>query len=106
MVHLLQRHLQDHGGPAAVGLLALGGTLSGCANASAVDDDVTIGYFANVTHAPALIADGAGAKVPKGYIYAAMAFSALVETLNLFARRAKRRAKPPAEAAARMPVQR
>ena len=53
-----------------------------------------------------LIADGAGAKVPKGYLYAAMAFSALVETLNLFARRAKRRAKPQAEAAARMPVQR
>ena len=53
-----------------------------------------------------LIADGAGAKVPKGYIYAAMAFSALVETLNLLARRAKRRANPPVESAARMPVQR
>ncbi|MGE0226193.1 MAG: TerC family protein [Acetobacteraceae bacterium] len=30
-----------------------------------------------------LIADGFGVHVPKGYIYAAMAFSALVETLNL-----------------------
>jgi predicted tellurium resistance membrane protein TerC len=39
-----------------------------------------------------LIAEGFGAHVPKAYIYAAMAFSALVETLNLFARRrAKRR---------------
>jgi predicted tellurium resistance membrane protein TerC len=40
----------------------------------------------------ALIADGFGVYVPKGYIYAAMAFSALVEALNLLARRAKRRA--------------
>ena len=31
----------------------------------------------------ALIAEGFGAKVPKGYIYAAMAFSALVEGLNM-----------------------
>ena len=39
----------------------------------------------------ALIAEGFGAKVPKGYIYAAMAFSAFIEGLNMFARRAKRR---------------
>ncbi|MBM3528255.1 MAG: TerC family protein [Alphaproteobacteria bacterium] len=38
-----------------------------------------------------LIADGFGAPVPKGYIYAAMAFSALVEGLNMMARRASRR---------------
>jgi predicted tellurium resistance membrane protein TerC len=38
-----------------------------------------------------LIADGFGVHVPKGYIYAAMAFSALVEGLNMFARRAKTR---------------
>ncbi|RVT92784.1 TerC family protein [Sphingomonas crocodyli] len=38
-----------------------------------------------------LIAEGSGVHVPKGYIYAAMAFSALVEALNIFARR--RRAK-------------
>jgi predicted tellurium resistance membrane protein TerC len=36
-----------------------------------------------------LIADGFGVHVPKGYIYAAMAFSALVEGLNIFARRGK-----------------
>jgi len=35
-----------------------------------------------------LIADGFGVHVPKGYIYAAMAFSALVEGLNMAARRA------------------
>jgi predicted tellurium resistance membrane protein TerC len=34
-----------------------------------------------------LIADGCGFHVPKGYIYAAMAFSATVEGLNIFARR-------------------
>lgn len=38
-----------------------------------------------------LIADGFGVHVPKGYIYAAMAFSTLVEVLNIFARRAKTR---------------
>ena len=39
-----------------------------------------------------LIADGMGYHVPKGYIYAAMGFSALVEALNMLARR--RKAKP------------
>jgi predicted tellurium resistance membrane protein TerC len=38
-----------------------------------------------------LIADGFGAHVPKGYIYAAMAFSALVEGLNMLARKARAR---------------
>ena len=38
-----------------------------------------------------LIADGFGVHVPKGYIYAAMAFSTLVEVLNIFARRAQAR---------------
>ena len=36
-----------------------------------------------------LIADGFGVHVPKGYIYAAMAFSTLVEGLNMVSRRAK-----------------
>ena len=38
-----------------------------------------------------LIADGFGVHVPKGYIYAAMAFSTLVEVLNMFSRRAQQR---------------
>ncbi|MEQ1952313.1 TerC family protein [Mesorhizobium sp. CN2-181] len=38
-----------------------------------------------------LIADGMGFHVPKGYIYAAMGFSALVEGLNMLARRRKKR---------------
>ncbi len=36
-----------------------------------------------------LIAEGFGAHVPKGYIYAAMAFSTAVEGLNMLSRRAK-----------------
>lgn len=39
-----------------------------------------------------LIAEGFGAHVPKGYVYAAMAFSALVEGLNILARRRQARA--------------
>ncbi|ODT31697.1 MAG: hypothetical protein ABS35_04140 [Kaistia sp. SCN 65-12] len=37
-----------------------------------------------------LIADGMGYHVPKGYIYAAMGFSALVEALNMLARRRRK----------------
>ncbi|MEX2297797.1 MAG: TerC family protein, partial [Dongiaceae bacterium] len=40
----------------------------------------------------ALMADGAGFHIPKGYIYVAMGFSIFVEVLNLAARR--RRKKP------------
>jgi predicted tellurium resistance membrane protein TerC len=36
-----------------------------------------------------LIADGFGVHVPKGYIYAAMGFSVLVEALNMLSRRAQ-----------------
>ena len=38
-----------------------------------------------------LIADGFGVHVPKGYIYSAMAFSAAVEALNIWARRRRER---------------
>jgi predicted tellurium resistance membrane protein TerC len=43
-----------------------------------------------------LIADGMGYHVPKGYIYAAMGFSALVEILNMLTRR-KKKTKPRAD---------
>ncbi|MGZ8336095.1 MAG: TerC family protein [Allosphingosinicella sp.] len=46
-----------------------------------------------------LIADGFGVHVPKGYIYAAMAFSALVEGLNMMSRRARARSRGEAQAA-------
>lgn len=47
-----------------------------------------------------LIADGFGVHVPKGYVYAAMCFSALVEALNMFARirRQKKRGVASADA--------
>ncbi len=38
-----------------------------------------------------LIAEGFGAQVPKGYVYAAMAFSALVEGLNILSRRNRKK---------------
>jgi predicted tellurium resistance membrane protein TerC len=38
-----------------------------------------------------LIAEGFGAHVPKGYVYAAMAFSIAVEGLNMLARRARKK---------------
>ncbi len=38
-----------------------------------------------------LMAEGMGVKIPKGYIYAAMAFSALIEGLNMMSRRAQQR---------------
>jgi predicted tellurium resistance membrane protein TerC len=43
-----------------------------------------------------LVADGAGFHVPKGYIYAAITFSAAVEGLNQLAGRRRRRRIPPA----------
>ena len=49
-----------------------------------------------------LIGEGFGAHVPKGYIYAAMAFSGLVEGLNMLSRRARR----PTDDPTRMPVKR
>jgi predicted tellurium resistance membrane protein TerC len=41
-----------------------------------------------------LIAEGFGAHVPKGYVYAAMAFSAFIEGLNMLARRARAKQHP------------
>ena len=38
-----------------------------------------------------LIAEGMGFHVPKGYVYAAMGFSAVVESLNMLASRSRRR---------------
>lgn len=44
-----------------------------------------------------LIAEGMGMHVPKGYVYAAMAFSALVELLNMLARNARARKRQAAK---------
>ena len=45
-----------------------------------------------------LWADGFDHHVPKGYVYAAMGFSALVELLNMLARRASRRKRAATQA--------
>ena len=42
-----------------------------------------------------LLADGFGRHIPKGYIYAAMAFSVFVEMINLVIRRRSQRKAPP-----------
>jgi predicted tellurium resistance membrane protein TerC len=42
-----------------------------------------------------LIGEGFGVHVPKGYIYAAMAFSALIEALNMMSRRRSKSGPPP-----------
>ncbi len=41
----------------------------------------------------ALVAEGFGAHVPKAYLYAAMAFSAVIEGLNMMSRRAQKKRK-------------
>jgi predicted tellurium resistance membrane protein TerC len=38
-----------------------------------------------------LIAEGFGAKVPKGYVYSAMAFAVLIEGLNMLEHRARKK---------------
>lgn len=47
-----------------------------------------------------LIADGFGAHIPKGYIYAAMGFSVAVESLNIIKRRRRERERAQARASA------
>jgi len=51
-----------------------------------------------------LVADAFGAHIPKGYIYTAMAFSVMVEMLNMRARRAERRRRATAAEAAQAEV--
>jgi len=45
----------------------------------------------------ALVCDGLGIHIARGYLYFAMAFSAAVESLNLLARRKRRQRKAKAE---------
>ena len=53
-----------------------------------------------------LVADGLGFHIPKGYIYSAMAFSVLVEAVNIIAsnRRRRQRGEPPAGTPAKASV--
>jgi predicted tellurium resistance membrane protein TerC len=76
----------------AVGVMALAsGPLAGFIHANPTIVMLALGFLLMI--GMTLIADGFGVHVPKGYIYAAMAFSALVEGLNMLTRRAKARAQ-------------
>ncbi|MEL6750584.1 MAG: TerC family protein [Pseudomonadota bacterium] len=46
-----------------------------------------------------LVADGFGFHIPRGYIYAAMAFSVMVETINILAGRKRRKRRLPRDEA-------
>jgi predicted tellurium resistance membrane protein TerC len=68
-------------------MLFAAGPLSRFINANPTVVMLALGFLLMI--GMVLIADGFGIHVPKGYIYAAMAFSAFVEALNLLARRRK-----------------
>jgi len=77
---------------AVLTMLFAAGPLANFINANPTIVMLALGFLLMI--GTALIAEGFGAKVPKGYIYAAMAFSALVEGLNMLDRRAQRRKDP------------
>lgn len=74
---------------AVLAMLVAATPLSNFVNANPTVVMLALGFLIMI--GTALIAEGFGAKVPKGYIYAAMAFSALVEGLNMLERRAGRK---------------
>ncbi len=74
---------------AVVVMLAAATPLSNFINTNPTIVMLALGFLLMI--GMALIADGFGATVPKGYIYAAMAFSALVEGLNMLDRRARQK---------------
>ncbi len=73
---------------AVVAMLIAATPLANFINANPTIVMLALGFLLMI--GTALIAEGFGAKIPKGYIYAAMAFSALVEGLNMLERRARR----------------
>jgi predicted tellurium resistance membrane protein TerC len=80
---------------AVLAMLFAAGPLANFINANPTIVMLALGFLLMI--GTALIAEGWGAKVPKGYIYAAMAFSALVEGLNMLDRRAQKRREPNGE---------
>jgi predicted tellurium resistance membrane protein TerC len=74
---------------AVLAMLVAATPLSNFINANPTVVMLALGFLLMI--GTALIAEGFGANVPKGYLYAAMAFSALVEGLNMLERRARRR---------------
>ncbi len=74
---------------AVASMMFAAGPLANFINANPTIVMLALGFLLMI--GTALIAEGFGAPVPKGYIYAAMAFSAFVEGLNMLARRARKR---------------
>ena len=75
---------------AAVLMLVASGPLSAFVNRHPTVKMLALAFLMMI--ALVLLADGFGLHVPKGYVYAAMGFSVLVEGLNLVARRRRLRA--------------
>ena len=74
----------------AVGVMLFAATpLANLINANPTVVMLALGFLIMI--GMTLIAEGFGAHVPKGYIYAAMAFAAAVESLNMLSRRAQRK---------------
>ncbi|WP_085901916.1 TerC family protein [Kiloniella majae] len=79
---------------AVIAMLLAAGPLSRFIEANPTIVMLALGFLLMI--GMTLIADGFGVHVPKGYIYAAMAFSAFVELLNMLSR--KRRKKKASQA--------
>jgi predicted tellurium resistance membrane protein TerC len=86
---------------AVLTMLFAAGPLANFINANPTIVMLALGFLLMI--GTALIAEGFGAKVPKGYIYAAMAFSALVEGLNMLDRRAQKRQNGDEDASEKSP---
>jgi len=76
---------------AVIVMLAASGPLAGFIDAHPTVKMLALSFLLLI--GMALIADGAGFHVPKGYIYAAIGFSIAVEALNQLAARRRRRAE-------------
>jgi|SRR5688572_26474949 predicted tellurium resistance membrane protein TerC len=75
---------------AVIAMLVASGPLSRFFHANPTIVMLALGFLLMI--GMALLAEGFGVHIPKGYIYAAMAFSTFIESLNLMSRRSKRKA--------------
>lgn len=69
-------------------MLLAAGPLANFVNANPAVIMLALGFLLMI--GTILIAEGFGASVPKGYVYAAMAFAVAIECLNMLSRRAER----------------
>jgi predicted tellurium resistance membrane protein TerC len=74
---------------AVIAMLVASGPLSRFIHANPTIVMLALGFLLMI--GMALLAEGFGFHLPKGYIYAAMAFSTFIESLNLLSRKARRR---------------